>query len=105
MQKISLELADNGVIKKIEDDNINAAGETYESIVVYEIENNNANKIKFINEVCLDVGVDFGNSRSRNQIKVIEDWGDNYTPNSAEIKNKLETLNSEIRRIKGMLKP
>lgn len=105
MQKISLQLADNGVIKKIEDDNINAAGETFESIVVYEIENNNANKIKFINEVCLDVGVDFGNSKSRNQIKVIEDWGANYRPTVPEIKNKLETLNSEIRKLKGLMKP
>ncbi len=105
MQKISLELADNGVIKKIEDDNINAAGETYESIVVYEIEKNNNNKIKFINEVCLDVGVDFGNSKSKNQIKVIEDWGDNYRPTVPEIKNKLETLNSEIRKLKGLMKP
>jgi hypothetical protein len=105
MQKISLELADNGVIKKITDDNINAAGETFESVVVYEIEGGNKNKIKFINELCVDVGVDFGNSRTREQIKIIEGWGDNYTPTNSEIKMKIESLSNEIQRLKGLIKP
>jgi hypothetical protein len=38
MQEVNLKIADNGVIKTITDDNINAAGENYESTVVYDFE-------------------------------------------------------------------
>ena len=47
MQEIKLQLADNGVIRSVVDDNINGAGETYESTTVYEFDSI-SNKIKFI---------------------------------------------------------
>ena len=36
MQIVKITLADNGVIKTVVDDNINAGGESYESTVVYD---------------------------------------------------------------------
>ena len=50
MQVITVQLADNGVIKSVEEDNANAAGEGYSSVVVYVFESDNAseNKIKFL---------------------------------------------------------
>ena len=38
MQVITVQLADNGVIKSVEEDNANAAGEGYSSVVVYDFE-------------------------------------------------------------------
>ena len=38
MQEITLKIADNGVIKTVTDDNINAAGEKYESVIVYDFD-------------------------------------------------------------------
>ena len=73
MQVITLKVADNGVIKEIKDDNINAGGESYESIRLYEFINTKA-KIKFMHDVCIDIGLDFGNSRQKSQIQLVEDW-------------------------------
>jgi hypothetical protein len=98
MQTITLRVADNGIIKEIKDDNINAGGEAYESIHLYEFTNNES-KIKFIHDVCIDIGLDFGNSRQKNQIQIKGGWGVHYTPTKQEInlaitelKNKIEEL-------------
>lgn len=95
MQEINLQLADNGVIKHIKDDNINAAGESFESTVVYEF-NSNENKIKFIEDLCIEVGLEFGNSKSRQQIQILSGWGKHYKPTNQEIQEKIKDLQKEI---------
>lgn len=95
MQEINLQLADNGVIKNIKDDNINAAGESFESTVVYEF-SNNENKIKFIEDLCIEVGLEFGNSKSRQQIQISAGWGKHYKPTNQEIQEKIKDLQKEI---------
>lgn len=92
MQEVNLKLADNGVIKTVTDDNINAAGENYESVVVYDFDKGLENKLNFIHDICIDIGLDFGNSKQSNQIQIISDWGPNYVPSSIEIKNKVQSL-------------
>lgn len=103
MQQISIALADNGVIKTVIDDNINSAGEIYESTVVYELDNDNQNKIKFIYDICLDAGIDFGNSKSKKQIQIIEDWGEHYTPTKNEIEEKIKALSAKIKMLESAL--
>ena len=98
MQEINLQLADNGVIKHIKDDNINAAGESFESTVVYEF-NNNENKIKFIEELCVEVGLEFGNSKSKQQIQVSSGWGKHYKPTTQEAQEKIKVLQKEIAQL------
>lgn len=98
MQYINLQLADNGVIKTVKDDNINAAGESFESTTVYEF-NTNENKIKFIDELCVDIGLEFGNSKSKQQIQISTDWGIHYKPNLIEIDKKIKALQAEINRL------
>jgi len=92
MQEVNLKLADNGVIKTVTDDNINAAGENYESVVVYDFDKGLENKLNFIHDICIDIGLDFGNSKQSNQIQITSDWGPNYVPSSIEIKNKVQSL-------------
>jgi len=102
MQEINLKIADNGVIKTVTDDNINAAGEKYESIIVYDFDKGKEDKINFINDICIDVGLDFGNSKQSDQIQVKSDWGNNYKPSSLEIKHKIQELKKELASLEKM---
>ena len=95
MQIITLKVADNGVIKEIEDDNINAGGESYESVRLYEF-NNSEGKLKFIKDLCVDIGLDFGNSRQKNQIQLVKGWGEHYAPSKKEIEAKMVELQDVI---------
>lgn len=99
MQEISIQLADNGVIKNIKDDNINAAGESFESTTVYEF-NNIQNKIKFIEDLCIEIGLEFGNSKSKEQIQVTTNWGVHYKPTPKEIEQKIKMLEFEIEHLR-----
>ena len=95
MQEINIKLADNGVIKTVIDDNINGGGAEYESTIVYEFDTA-LNKIKFIEELCIDLGLEFGNSNSKNQIQVRNGWGSNYRPTEKEISFKIKNLKARI---------
>ena len=105
MQNIRLELADNGIIKIVEDDNINAAGEVYTSVTVYDFESSNSieSKLNFINDLILDSGLELGNSKDKNQIKISVEWGDEYQPSKTEIEEKIKQLKSELKHFEEML--
>jgi len=98
MQEIKIQLADNGVIKTVIDDNINGAGESFESTNVYEF-NTVTNKIKFIDDLCVDIGLELGNSKSKSKINISSGWGEDYLPTPAEIDTKIQKLQSEISRL------
>ena len=51
MQEITLKIADNGVIKTVTDDNINAAGEKYESVIVYDFDKGIDDRLNFIKDI------------------------------------------------------
>lgn len=102
MQAIKITLADNGVIKTVVDDNINAAGETFESTNVYEFDTVK-DKIKFIEELCMDIGLSFGNSKSKNQIQVSSGWGQHYKPNPKEALEKISNLQQQLDKLKSVL--
>ena len=98
MQVITLKVADNGVIKEIKDDNINAGGETYESIRLYEF-TDSKRKLSFIKDLCVDIGLDFGNSRQKNQIQLVDGWGEHYTPSKKEIEDRIVDLQKVIEEL------
>jgi hypothetical protein len=101
MQTVKLAIADNGVIKTIFDDNINSAGESFESTIVYDFEDPTT-KIKFIYELCLDIGLSFGNSKNKNQIKVIEEWGIDYKPTESEKLEKIKKLKKDLKSFESI---
>jgi hypothetical protein len=102
MQTVKITLADNGVIKTVCDDNINAAGEKFESTIVYEFDSV-SNKIKFIEDLCIDIGLSFGNSKSRDQIKISTEWGPHYKPNPKEALEKISKLQVKLEELKSVL--
>lgn len=106
MQRITLDIADNGIIKTILDDNINAAGEKFESKVVYDLESGDAvlTKMNLLYELSEDMGIELGNSKQPNQIKIICDWGDNYTPETTEeVIARMDEIQKEIDSLKELL--
>jgi len=106
MQLITLEIADNGIIKTIVDDNINGAGESFESKVVYDLERHDSvdNKIELLHTLAEDMGVDLGNSKQANQIKIISDWGEHYTPTKSEAQEAIEVLKESIKELESLVK-
>jgi hypothetical protein len=103
MQTVKITLADNGVIKTVLDDNINSAGESFESTTLYDFEIQ-SNKIKFITELCIDIGLSFGNSKNKHQIKIIEDWGVDYNPTHEEKLEKIERLKIQLKELTASAK-
>lgn len=101
MQVITLSVAENGLIKTISDDNINAAGEAFEMIKVSEFKTNE-DKIKFLKDLCLDLGINLGHTASQHVITIKEEWGQNYKPNLEQINEKIKKLQNEIQRLERM---
>jgi len=101
MQQINLQLADNGVIKTVNDDNINGGGEVYESTTVYEF-NSIANKIRFVEELSIDIGLEFGNSKSKTQIQIGSEWGESYKPTNKEIDFKIKNFLARIKNLEKL---
>ena len=82
MITIAIELAENGVIKIIHDNNINGAGEEFESRKVYDFDglDSHNSKISFLNELALDLGMDLGTDLDQSKIVIMSEWGGKYKP-------------------------
>lgn len=106
MVTITLELADNGVIKILHDDNVNGAGEEYESRVVYDFDSPSAtiNKIKFMQDICLDLGIDLGTDMDRSKVEVTTVMGKSYKPTPEQAQDQISSLGKEIQRLEKFLK-
>lgn len=105
MQKILLEIADNGIIKTVTDDNINAAGEVFESKVVYDLESGDvvSTKLNMLYELSEDMGMELGNSKQPDQIKMIADWGDSFIPqieDKAELELRIKNIEKTLVKMK-----
>ena len=101
MQIVKLQLADNGIIKTVHDDNINGGGESYESATVYEFDTI-PDKITFIEELCIDIGLEFGNSKSKSQIQIRSDWGSTYMPTQKEIGFKIKNMKLQLKELQDL---
>ncbi len=106
MITISIEPADNGVVKFLIDDNVNGGGEEFTSRIVYEFDNalGRANQIKFLKDIVLDLGLTTGSELDADKVVIQTEWGKQYTPNEAELKLKISELEKELKRLKSKLK-
>lgn len=102
MIKIILEIADNGIIKTIIDDNSNGAGSQLEKKKVYDFEDDflHRKKIKFFYELAEELDIDTGNSFNNNNLIMTCDWGENYIPTGEEVELKIKKLKTEINLLK-----
>lgn len=102
MVKIVLEIADNGVIKTIKDDNINGAGSPLETKTVYDFDSDirHERKMAFFYTLAEDLGIETGNKFEKNNLIMSIDWGKSYCPTKKEIESKINKLNLEIEALK-----
>lgn len=72
MVTIVLDIAENGVIKVLEDSNVNGGGEVFTSKLVYNFSEDPdfKNRLKFIKELCLDIGLQLGNEIDGKKINI-----------------------------------
>jgi len=106
MITISIEPADNGVIKFLIDDNINGGGEEHVARRVYDFEGSSGriNQVKFINDLTLDLGLETGTDLDRDKLTISLDWGAQYTPTQDELKNKVKFLEAQVKKFKSLIK-
>lgn len=106
MIKVILELASNGVIKTVTDDNINGAGDKLENKTVYEFEDdvNFRKRIQFLFELCEELDIDTGNKFDKQNLKMDVDWGNNYMPTSEELSIKIKRMSLELKELKSLKK-
>jgi len=72
MVTIILDIAENGVVKTLEDNNINGNGELYVQKLLYSFENDKdfSNRVKFIKDLCLEIGLELGNSEDAKRLNI-----------------------------------
>ena len=106
MISISIEPADNGVVKFLIDDNVNGGGEEYTSRVVYDFEGylGRQQQVKFLHDLILDLGLSTGSEIDREQLQIKVEWGKNYIPTENEIKSRIGQLQKEIKRLDSLKK-
>ena len=106
MLSIGIEPADNGVIKTLVDDNVNGGGEEFESRQVYEFDGpmKRSNQVKFLKDLIFDLGMDVGTELDPDLIMITMNWGSQYKGSDSEIKNKIQALEKEIKRLESLLK-
>jgi hypothetical protein len=105
MISISIEPADNGLVKHVIDDNVNGAGEEHIARRVYDFEDKSRiNQVKLFNDLILDLGIDIGTDLYSNKVNINVVWGKKYQPTSDEIKNRIKLLELEIKSLSELIK-
>lgn len=101
MITVTIEPADNGLIKHVVDDNVNGGGEEHIARRVYDFEGIEAreNQIKFFYDMILDLGVDIGTDLDGDKLSISTEWGSKYKPTAAEIEQRVKELEAEIKRL------
>jgi len=106
MAKIILEAARNGIIKKIHDDNSGGSNLNVTYTDVYELDDDSKTKkkslVKFLFEICEDLGLKVGNKFSAEVIDIDFIWGSHYDPTNEEIDLKISELEETVQLLKDI---
>ncbi len=102
MITIKLEIASNGVIKTVADNNYNGAGSKHESKTVYSTEDDPGfqERIKFLYEICDDLGVNLGNKFDAETLDFEINWGSHYEPTLDQLKKLVKQTTYELKELK-----
>lgn len=108
MYKITLEVASNGVIKTVSDDNSNGNGELFEQQTVYQLEGDEMHDFErtreFLFELSEDLGIDLGSKHTRRRVVIGTEYGENYNETEEELKVLLREHQYEVKWIRETLK-
>ena len=102
MITIKLEIASNGIIKTVTDNNYNGAGSKHENRTVYvtesDIEFNET--IRFLYETCDDLGINLGNKYDENVLNFELGWGHKYNPSLDQVKSLIKDTQKNLKELK-----
>jgi hypothetical protein len=72
MVTVLLDIGDNGVVKIIEDDNYNGGDQlnVTKTLYVFEDDSDYENRIKFLKDLCLDIGLNLGNKNDQKRLNI-----------------------------------
>lgn len=107
MITLTIEPADNGVVKVIYDDSVNGAGEEFVSRKVYDFERDEETKesvVDFLSDVVLDLGIDVGSDLDKFKVAIVTEIGDAAQFGEDEIKQKIKELKAEIKELENSIK-
>ena len=102
MITIKLELASNGVIKTVSDNNYNGAGSNHEKRTVYETEEdeNFDATIRFFYELADDLGINLGNKYDKFVLDFDTEWGSKYEPTHEEVKQLVKDTTQNLKDLR-----
>ena len=102
MITIKLELASNGVIKTVSDNNYNGAGSNHEKRTVYETEEdeNFDATIRFFYELADDLGINLGNKYDKFVLDFDTEWGSKYEPTHEEVKQLVKDTTQNLKELR-----
>lgn len=103
MISIKLEIADDGIIKTIVDDNYNGYGSLHESKKVYstDMDTDFSESIRFFQDLSIDLGINLGNIYE-NILEFKVEWGSEYQPSMEEIKERIKIKNKELKYLRNL---
>lgn len=106
MLTVTIEPADNGVVKVTYDDSVNGAGEEHISRVVYDFESDSAGEsiVRFLEDLTLDLGIETGSEIDDYMVKITAEIGDPTHHDPEEIKERIKELKAEIKRLEAHIK-
>lgn len=107
MISITIEPADNGIVKVIYDDSVNGAGEEYISRKVYDFEKDSVTKdsvVDFLTDIILDLGIEVGTKLDKYKVSIVKQWGDVNLHSEEAIKKRVKDLESELKTLRSKIK-
>lgn len=106
MLTVTIEPADNGVVKVTYDDSVNGAGEEHVSKVVYDFEKDpdQENLVRFLDDLTLDLGIDVGSGLDPYVVEVCRSIGDPRQVPIDELKERIKDLKQELKRLEAVVK-
>jgi hypothetical protein len=104
MITIKLEIASNGVIKTVTDNNYNGAGSKHENRTVYVTDNDKSTgfseTIRFLYDICDDLGINLGNKFDESVLNFELGWGHKYEPSLEQVKGLVKETSKNLKELK-----
>ena len=101
--KITIESADNGLVKTIVDKNSDGNEKLYEKKKVYQIKNSISDTKIFVNDLIRDLGLFTGNVHEKKTIRFSEVYGEKYDLTDAEVMHERKQLANKSNELKKKL--
>ena len=98
--RIFIEKANNGIIKTIQDDNIDGAGKKYEKKELFIMDDSIDTTEMFLTELIKDLGLYIGNPHDKENLQIQRSYGSKYTMNHTEIINESKKLTVKLNELK-----